>query len=445
MRLSDRDHLHVWHPCSQMKDYEDFPPLDVIGASGRYIHIRGGQKLFDASSSWWCKSLGHGHPKIKAAVAAQMDQFEHVIFANTTNSCIVELSEKLCSLAPGLDKVFYGGDGSTAVEIALKMSVHAQQHRGQAQRHKFAALSGGYHGESALTLAVSDLGMYAKPYAELCPEALKIGPIPYCSGEDDPLWTDAGRYWPAIEEQLNQAQDQLAAIIFEPVVQGAGGMRIYSPDFLKRLRAWASGSGVDLIADEIMTGFGRTGKMFACEHAGITADYVCLSKGLTSGWLPFSAVLCRTETYDLFYDDYERSKAFLHSNTYSGNALGAAAALASLRVIEEEEVLSGAQQLSAHMKARWRELCDEIPELSNSRHLGVMCAGDLAPDGTSKARQKRPNRLGYAVYRESVRLGALLRPLGDTIYWLPPLNTSLGEIDYLFEVTRSSILNVLKD
>ncbi len=444
MRLSDRDHVHVWHPCSQMKDYEDFPPLDVVGASGRFIEIRGGQKLFDASSSWWCKSLGHGHPKIKAAVAAQMDKFEHVIFANTTNSCIVELSEKLCALCPGLDKVFYGGDGSTAVEIALKMSVHAQKHRGQPQRNKFAALSGGYHGESALALAVSDLGLYAEPYAELCPEALKIGPIPYCRGEDDPLWSDAGQYWSAIEKQLNRAQDELAAIIFEPIVQGAGGMRIYSPDLLRRLRAWSSSRGVDLIADEIMTGFGRTGKMFACEHAAITPDYFCLSKGLTSGWLPFSAVLCKNETYELFYDDYDRSKAFLHSNTYSGNALGAAAAMASLRAIEEESVLSGAQELSALMKARWRDLCDEIPELSNSRHLGVMTAGDLIPEGALSAAKNLPKRLGYAVYRESVRRGALLRPLGDTIYWLPPLNTTMEEMEYLYEVTRASILAVLR-
>ena len=436
--LAQRDLQHIWHPCSQMKDYEQFEPLEIASAQGSWITLSNGKRIFDAISSWWCKSLGHGHPHIAQAVKRQMEKFEHVIFANTTHEVIVQLSERLCRLSPGLDKVFYAGDGSTAVEIALKMSLHAQQLKGQSQRKVFIGLENGYHGESALCLAVSDVGMYKQPYLSLCPQGEVLKNIPYVSSIHDSLWSDCSSLWPAIVKQLEVHQSHLCAIIVEPIVQGAGGMHIYSADFLRRLRQWTQEYGIDLIADEIMTGFGRSGTALACEHAGVIPDFVCCSKGLTSGWLPMSAVLCSSKTYQYFYDDYATKKAFLHSNTYSGNALGAAAALATLEAIEQEHIYDKIPNLQKVMMEGLTKVSQTTGRLMNLRGIGGMVATDLIlePDRAGE-------RWGYAVYREALRQGALLRPLGNTLYWLPPLNSLPSDIDRLGEMTSAAIMKVL--
>jgi adenosylmethionine---8-amino-7-oxononanoate aminotransferase len=436
--LVERDLRHIWHPCSQMKDYEKFLPLEVQSAQGSWITLKNGQKIFDAISSWWCKSLGHGHPHIAQAVRRQMENFEHVILANTTNDTIVQLSERLCQLSPNLNKVFYAGDGSSAVEIALKMSIHAQQLRGQPQRKVFMGLQNGYHGETALCLAVSDCGLYSQPYENMCPQAQILKNIPLVTGENDPLWHDCSERWPMLEEQLNEVESQLCAIIVEPIVQGAGGMLVYSSDFLKRLRQWTSSHGIDLIADEIMTGFGRTGTALACEHAGIEADMVCLSKGLTSGWMALSAVLCSNSTYQLFYDDYSSGKAFLHSNTYCGNALAAAAALASLEVYEQENIYSKTKLLQQTMISQLESVAQATGRLTNLRGIGGLVAADLVLEP-----EREGQRCGYAIYREAISRGALLRTLGNTIYWLPPLNSSDKDIEFLAQVTKDSIRKVL--
>lgn len=436
--LTRRDLAHNWHPCSQMKDYESFPPLHVVKAEGSWITLANGQKLFDAISSWWCKSLGHGHPKLREALTRQIQEFEHVIYANTTHEGIVELSERLAGLTSGLKKVFYGGDGTTAVEIALKMSHHAQQLKGQGQRTQTAALEMGYHGESALALGVSDLGLYGEPYEHLASQAIILKGLPLRTGESDPLWQDASAEWPAIEAQLAPHANTLACIILEPVVQGAGGMRIYSPDLLRRLRQWSKTHGVHLIFDEIMTGFGRTGKELAANHAGVEPDFLCISKGLTSGWLPMSATLCENSTFELFYDNYESKKAFMHSNTYTGNALGVSVALAALRVYEEEGIYKRMGEFQEHMMTRLQQLASGNGRLGNLRGVGGMVAADISPD------PERPQaRLGYEVFQEAIRRGALLRPLGNTIYWMPPLNTPFSELDQLAELT-SKALKVLE-
>ena len=293
-----------------MKDYENFPPLEVKKAYGSYLELNDGQVLIDAISSWWCKSLGHAHPELQSALKEQMECFEHVILANTTNAGIVELSEKLTSYFKTLKKVFYAGDGSSAVEIAIKMSLHSRKIEGKPTKNKFMALENGYHGETVMTLALGDLGIYKEDYSDLFPDTAFIKGIPYVNSKNDPLWEDCSEYWPAIETQLENEKDRLSAILFEPILQGAGGMLIYSKDFLRRLREWTKANDVHLIADEIMTGFGRTGNRFACDYPEIEADFVCISKGLTSGWLPLSAVLTSNSTYDLFYDDYEKRKSF---------------------------------------------------------------------------------------------------------------------------------------
>jgi adenosylmethionine-8-amino-7-oxononanoate aminotransferase len=435
--LIPRDLRHVWHPCSQMKDYEAFPPVEVVGASGSRLILKDGSTVLDATSSWWCKTLGHGHPRLRAALIRQAEKFEHVISANTANETLVDLSERLAALCPPLDHAFYAGDGSTAVEIALKMALHAQRIREQPRRTKFIALENGYHGESGLALAASDLGLYREPYAAVLPEPVILRGIPYVSGPGDPLWNDCGDLWPFLEGELELHKDTAAALVIEPVLQGAGGMRVYSPDLLRRLREWTRRHGVLLVADEILTGFWRTGKMLAVHHAGIVPDLLCLSKGLTAGWMPFSATLVHPDVYDLFHADYGHGRDFLHSNTYSGNALGAAVAREALSIYAEPGFAAETEAFAARLRAAWSGVAAATGALENLRAIGGMVAGDLKlPLGPNPAAVPRA---GFEVFREAVSRGALLRPLGNTLYWLPPLNTSPADLDQLADITAEAI------
>lgn len=420
-----------------MKDYESFEPLEIVRAEGSYLYTADGKRLIDPLSSWWCKSLGHGHPRIKAAVTAQTDKFEHVILANTVNRTIAELSERLAALLPGRRHVFYGGDGSTAVEIALKMALHAMLICGETKRKNFMALENGYHGETALTLAVSDLGIYKEPYRALAPDYPMLKGIPYCTGPDDPLFTDCGAAWPALETQLEREKDTLCAVIVEPVVQGAGGMLIYSADLLRRLRTWSELNGIYLIADEIMTGFHRTGAPLAGDHAGIAPDLVCLSKGLTAGWAAMSAVVLSGELYDLFYADYGTGRDFLHSNTYAGNALAAAAALEAQKIYEDEGIAGRVAATAPVLQRFMQEVAAETGMLTKVRGIGMIGAADIRPEFI-----KAP-RTGYRVYRRAIELGALLRPLGNTLYWLPPLNISVETLVELKAITIRALRETL--
>ncbi len=457
--LLKRDMDHLWHPCSQMKDYESFPPLEVVGADGPYIHLADGHKLIDAQSSWWCKSLGHGHPRLRAALKAQADRYEHIISANTAQEPSAALAEKLGSLVPGLSHVFFAGDGSTAVDLAAKLALHAQRLRGQPQRCRFAALANGYHGESGISLGLSDLGLYREAYAALLPTPAYLQPLPYRRGMESSIaaasrttkltglrdragfpekkedeWLDASEAWPSIERQLQGLEPELCAIVFEPVLQGAGGMRLYSPDLLRRLAAWAKTHGVYLLADEILTGFHRTGPVLACEHAGVQADLVCLSKGLTAGWLPLSATLISDDLYRLFYADYGQGRDFLHSNTFAGNALGCAVALEALRIYEDEKIGECVAATAPVMRDLFFEMVEASGVLENVRHLGMMVAADLKPEAAASL-----PRAGYAVYREAVRRGALWRNLGSTLYWLPPLNIEVEVLVKLRDIGLESL------
>lgn len=423
----------LWNPCSQMKDYETFKPLHVIGASGSYIHLKNGQKIIDAISSWWCKSLGHNDLRLKKALLEQVERFEHVILANTVNETILSLSEKLTQLTSTLNKVFYASDGSCAVEIAMKMSLHARKLMGQEAKQHFIALENGYHGETAAALSVSDVGLYRKDYESLLFKPHYISPLPYVCGTHDPLWQDCSSYWEPIEKSLEPLIEKTTAIILEPVVQGAAGMKIYSQDFLRRLRAWTKQHDIHLIADEIMTGIGRTGKMLACEHADIEPDFLCLSKGLTSGWLPLSAMLTSQKIYDLFYDDYSTGKAFLHSHTYTGNALAASVALQVLKIFSEEDMLLQANNLGKAMRDAMHDIADQTKKIHNIRGIGAIVAADIVCDDHKR-------RIGFEVYQKAVERGALLRPLGNTIYWLPPLNMGLDTLTELKMITREALM-----
>ncbi len=427
-QLISRDLKHFWHPCTQMKDFETCPPLIIEKAQGSYLYTNKGP-LIDAISSWWCKSLGHGHPAVIAAIKNQLDCFEHVITANTTHPALVELAEELAKITKK-QHVFFASDGSSAVEIAMKLAIHANQIKGTEKNH-FIALKNGYHGETLGTMSVSDLGLYKAPYTSFGLTCHYIQNIPYISGKEDSLWHNCDSYWSTVEKELEAISDKVCAIIIEPLLQGAGGMLCYSPDFLKRLSSWAQSKNIYLIADEIMTGMGRTGKWLASNHAEVEPDLICLSKGLTSGSVPLSCVMIDNSIFDLFYADYATGKSFLHSHTYSGNPLAVSAALATIRAMHQERIIEHAQSLGEYMLSALTEVAQLSGKLSNIRGIGAVVAADLEDTGQQ--------RIGNKVYQHALNHGALIRPIGNTLYWLPPLNTDYEVIGKLAEITLHSI------
>jgi len=427
------DHRHIWHPAAQMKDYLDFKPIVIEKAHGCFLFTNDGRRIIDAVASWWCKSLGHNHPRLKQALLRQLEQFEHVILANTTNATIVRLGEALASLSPQLTRSFFASDGSCAVEIAMKMSLHAHQIQGESQRTRFITLENGYHGETAAALSVSDVGLYRNPYRALLFDPVVLTGLPYRKGENDPQWRQCQQEWAQILPQLEPYKETATAVIVEPVVQGAGGMKMYSPALLAYLRQWCHQQGVHLIADEIMTGIGRTGKMLAVQHADVEADFVCLSKGLTSGFLPLSVVLTHEGIYQTFYDDYETGKAFLHSHTFSGNALAAAVALEVLAIMHEQAIAEQACTLGRQMLLAMQGIADRTQLLCKVRSVGAIVAADLV-------NTQGIERAGYKVYQQAVARGALLRNLGDTLYWLPPLTMTEDTLQELATITEEALV-----
>jgi adenosylmethionine-8-amino-7-oxononanoate aminotransferase len=435
--LQKKDLAYHWHPCAQAKDLEINPPFVVKRAQGCYIEGLNGHKVIDGISSWWCKSLGHNHPRLKAALFKQAESLEHVISTTTTNKTLITLSEMLVNLIPGMDKVFYGGDGSSAIEIALKMSFHSRINQGEFSRRKFLSLANGYHGETCGALSVTQINSFKKVYRSLLFDSQAIKPIPYLQTPEQDLWHDCQKYWDKVESFLHHHHREVTAIILEPIVQGAGHMRIYSQDFLRRLRSWTKKHNIHLIADEIMTGLGRTGKMFACEHAEITPDFICLSKGLTSGWMPFSAVLTTKEIYSSFCNPKKQEHYFSHSHTYTGNPLGACIALETLKVIKEEINWASLKVKSNYLLKSFREIAQETKILSNVRGIGMIAAGDIKKDVYSAPKMKK---MIHAAFEQ----GALLRPLGRTLYWLPPLNIDLSTIEALKKASLHALKHTFK-
>jgi adenosylmethionine-8-amino-7-oxononanoate aminotransferase len=397
-------------------------------AQGSYLYTNKGP-LIDGISSWWCKSLGHGHPAIIAAIKQQMDRFEHVISANTTHPLLAELGEQLAQIT-GKQHVFFASDGSSAVEIAMKLCIHAMQIKGHPHKNQFIALKNGYHGETLGTMSVSDLGLYKAPYEGFGVTCHFIEP-PYVTGSTDALWSECEAHWKRVEPQLEQIKEQVCALILEPIIQGAGGMLCYSAEFLKKLALWTKKNNIYLIADEIMTGLGRTGTWLASEHASVDPDLICLSKGLTSGSIPFSCVMIDHQVFDLFYGDYHSGRSFLHSHTYSGNPLAISASLATLNIMQEEQIIPYAEHLGTIMLRHLKEIAALTGQLTEVRGVGAVVAANLAG--------KEGHRIGQAIYEHALTLGALIRPIGNTLYWLPPLNTDEKTIEHLAEITLHSI------
>lgn len=401
----------LWHPCTQMKVHERLPLVPVAHAEGAWLTDFDGRQYLDGVSSWWVNLFGHRHPAINAALVDQLGSLEHVMLAGFTHAPAVELAERLARVAPpGLGHAFFASDGASATEIALKMAFHHWANRGRAGKDRFVALAGGYHGETVGALAVTDVPIFRDAYAPLVRGAL-VTPFP---AEDESA--------EALEQLLRERHGEIAALIVEPLVQGASGMRFYPAAYLKRARALCDRFDVLLVADEIMTGFGRTGTLFACEQAAIAPDLMCLSKGITGGYLPLSCVLSTDRVFESFYDD-DVARGFLHSHSYTGNALACRAACAVLDLFEKDGVIAANRNRAARFDAIAAPLALH-PRVRNLRRLGMIWAFEV--DGAGPGYSTR-------AFEAALSRGVLLRPIGSTVYFMPPYILTDDEFELLVD------------
>ena len=441
-----RDLAAVWHPCTQMREHPDVQPLlPIERGDGAWLIESGGRRILDSGSSWWTNLHGHAEPRIAEAIANQARTLEQVILAGCTHPRAVELAERLLALAPRepgrppLTKVFYADNGSAGVEVALKMAFQWFQNRGdEPRRTKFVALQNGYHGETLGALAVGDIPLYRRVYAPLlCESVFTPSPDAYLARDGQSAAGHAEDAADALAHLLDEHAGEICALILEPLIQCAGGMRMHDPVYLKRVRELCDVHGVFLIADEIAVGFGRTGTLFACEQAGIQPDLLCLSKGLTGGFLPLSTVLATQALYDGFLDA-SRERAFLHSHSYTGNPLACAAALASLAIFDSDDVLARNRGTAARMK-RLAAQVGAHRQVADTRQTGMVVAFELSRDGDRREPFDPALRIGLRAYRHAVERGVLLRPLGDVLYWMPPYCIDEAQLQLLAEVTAEAI------
>ena len=420
-----RSRASVWHPCTQMKQHERLPLVPIARAAGVWLYDFDGRRYLDAIGSWWVNLFGHANRRINAALANQLHELEHVMLAGFTHRPVIELSERLAALAPPpLAHVFYASDGASATEIALKMSFHYWGQQGAKEKRRFARLAGGYHGETVGALSVTDVPLFRDAYAPLL-LAHPLLPSPARRGDgqrsSSQVASDAAA---ALEAFLIEHASSTCALILEPLIQGAGGMAMYDASYLRAARELTARHGVHLIADEIMTGFGRTGSFFACEQADIAPDFLCLSKGITGGYLPLSCVLTTDDVFDAFYDD-DVARGFLHSHSYTGNALACRAALAVLDIFDDDDVIA----VNRDRASRWRNMASSIAahhNVRNFRQCGMIIAFDVTSERNDFARWFAKSALDCEL---------LLRPIGNTVYFMPPYVVSDDEMRLLVERT----------
>lgn len=422
--LLSRSLLSVWHPCTQMKQHETYPLIPIRRGEGAWLYDADGKKYLDAVSSWWVNLFGHNNPRIKDAIKQQLDTLEHVMLAGFTHEPVVALSEKLAKLT-GLGHAFYGSDGASATEISLKMSFHYWRNIGKSRKTRFISLQNSYHGETMGSLGVTDVAIFKDTYAPLLVQSAQVPSPDFRLAEAGESAEDfALRCAAQLEAYLAEHHAELAAFIIEPLVQCAAGMGMYHPVYLSKVREICTQYEVHLIADEIAVGFGRTGTMFACEQGNIKPDFICLSKGITGGYLPLSAVLTNDEIYQAFYHD-STVRGFLHSHSYTGNPLACSAALATLAIFEADDVLEKNKAKSASIVEKMQVLTD-LP-IQHLRHQGMIFAFDVVTQNTQFSRQS---------YQAGVEQGLLLRPIGNTVYFMPPYTITEPEIDFMISATQ---------
>ncbi len=418
------DKKRVWHPYTAMDDYrERIDPIVVDRADGPYLHDLDGRSYIDANSSWWVASLGHNHPRLVEVLKRQAERNCHSALAGMTHEAAALLGEALSDVAPaGLDHVFYSDNGSTAVEVALKASLQYWAQSGDPSRKRFVSLEDAFHGETLGVTAIGGVELFRRPFAGAIPEQLRV-PSPQKAGGLEAAAE-------ALSGVFERHGETIAALVLEPVVQGAAGMQIYAPAYLRVARELCDEHGVLLVADEVFTGYGRTGPMWACEHAGVVPDLMCIAKGFCGGMLPMAATLVSERVFEGFLGSADR--AFYYGHSFCGNPLGAAVALEVLRVYEEEQILERARPKAARIAAAFEALA-ELPPVSRSRSLGMIGAVDLAGGEGYLA------RAGWQVYDEARKRGAYLRPMGNVVYVAPPLNIPDDVLDRLLAIVRESV------
>ncbi len=436
----------LWHPCSQMKDYEELPIIPIRRGSGVWLEDYDGKRYLDAISSWWVNLFGHANPRINAALVEQLGLLEHVLLAGFSHEPAIRLAERLVKMAPkGLTRCFYADNGSSAIEVALKMSYHYWLNTGYTNKTRFITLTNSYHGETLGALAVGNVPLYKQTYAPLLMETLSVtSPDCFYREPGESCADYSRRLFPLMEHMLEQHCESVCAVIVEPLVQCAGSMRMYDPVYLTLLRAACDKYHVHLIADEVAVGFGRSGTMFACEQANITPDFLCLAKGLTGGYLPLSAVLTTSIVYQAFYDDYTKLKAFLHSHSYTGNALACRAALATLDIFAQDNVIVHNQTLAECMRACTLHFSDH-PHVGEVRQCGMILAIEMVKDKQTREPFAWQERRGLQVYRHGLENGVLLRPLGNVVYFMPPYVITEEEIKKLADVAWHGIQRATAD
>ena len=438
--LTSRDLNAIWHPCTQMKDHEFLPMVPIKRAKGVWLEDFEGNRYLDAISSWWVNLFGHANESISNSIKDQLDQMEHVLLAGFSHESVIKLSEQLVEITPSpLQKCFYADNGSSAIEVALKMSFHYWKNVGKLKKTRFINLSNSYHGETLGALSLGDVALYKEVYEPLLLDVITVpSPDSYNRETGDTEADYARRMFAHMEKALQQHHKEVCAVIVEPLVQCAGYMRMYAPEYLTMLRKACDEYGVHLIADEIAVGFGRTGTLFACEQANISPDFMCLSKGLTGGYLPLSVVLTTNQVYDAFYDDYEKLTAFLHSHSYTGNPLGCAAALGTLEIFKSRNVIADNRVLSEEF-AKQCERFENHPNVGDIRQRGMITAIELVKNRTTKEPFRWQERRGLEVFKHGLKNEALLRPLGNVVYFMPPYVITPEEIKKLVDVAEQGI------
>jgi adenosylmethionine-8-amino-7-oxononanoate aminotransferase len=428
-RIVALDQGRVWHPYTPMQQYREGgdPPV-VVAARGSRLIDGEGREYIDGNASWWSSTLGHGHPRLVEALRRQSERLCHVALAGLAHEEAAELAEELCRVAPaGLEHVFYSDDGSTAVEVALKLALQYWAQNGRPGRTRFLALEGAFHGETLGATALGGVDLFRRPFEAVLPAAIRVPPPRDAAS--------AGRAFEALGARVEQHADSLAALVFEPVVQAAAGMLPYDPSFLRAARELCDRHDLFLVFDEVFTGYGRTGPMWAADHAGVAPDLLCVAKGFTGGLLPMAATLASERIFQGFLG--EPGRAFHHGHTFCGNPLGAAVAREVLRVFQEEEILARARPKAERIARAFAGL-QGLVGVERTRSLGMIGALDLAGPAGYLA------DAGWRVYQQALERGAYLRPLGNVVYVTPSLNIPDADLDALLEILRESLLATLE-
>ena len=432
--LIDRDRACVWHPYTQMLTAP--PPLPIVRGEGAYLYTEDGRRLLDGISSWWVNIHGHSHPRLNAALAAQAAELEHVVFAGCTHPPAVDLAERLLAvLPPGLTRVFYSDNGSTAVEVALKLASQYWGNRGEPSRRSFIALHHAYHGDTVGAMSASEDSIFTRPFASML-FTVQRAHAPYCYR--CPLGLERAtctiECLGDLEQQLREHGNAIAGVLVEPMLQGAGGMIVWPAEFLAGVRRLCDRYGVLMIADEVLTGFGRTGRMFACEHASVSPDIICLSKALTGGYLPLGATATSEAVYEAFLSD-DRTKTFFHGHSFTANPLACAVAIASLEVFHDTGALDRVRDLEGWLRQGLDPLAS-LPSVGEVRVIGGVGVVELVTDKASRASMTSGGYLddvGPRLAAAFLDRGLLLRPLGNILYFMPPYVVTESETAWAIE------------